>query len=224
MLKKDIHGMRFGSLVVLGKDETYHHPKHQKWVCRCDCGNTKSIFSHSLTSGRTKSCGCKMYEGKKGINKTHGMSETRIYKEWCLMKRRCKPDSPDAKNYFDRQITVCDDWNDNFLNFYEWSIRNKYTDDLTLDRIDNNKGYSPDNCRWISISEQQSNKQTTIRIFYEGKYHCLRTLCKEIGFPYKTAHKRYSRMKSKGNQIDIQKLFAPIQENKISVKYRHQQN
>lgn len=210
MSKRNIVGLRFGILTVLGEDKTFKHQKHQKWICRCDCGNVKSIYSHSLTQGRTKSCGCQMNKGKKGINKTHGMTNTRIYREWSSMRKRCKPNSPNSKHYFSRGITVCKEWEKDFMSFYKWSMDNGYSDELSIDRIDNDKGYSPENCRWITIEDQQSNKSNTIHVMYDGEEYCLRTLCTKIGFPYKTAHKRYRSMKLKGLEIDSEKLFAPL--------------
>lgn len=157
---------------------------------------------------------------KKGINKTHGLSKTHIYLEWLYMRNRCKPNTKNSKTYFERGITVCKEWQSDFLSFYKWAINNGYDDSLSLDRIDNDKGYYPENCRWITIEEQQSNKSNTVKVLYKGKWYCLRTLCTLINFPYKTAHKRYTRMKRKGLPIDTDKLFSPIQTNKISFRYR----
>jgi hypothetical protein len=219
----DITGQKFGKLTVLGRDYSYQSPKHTKWFCKCECGNIKSIFRNSLISGRTQSCGCQMYKGKNGINKTHGMSNTRIYHEWASMKKRCLPNTHDSKQYHDRGISVCDEWKKDFVSFYNWSMENGYNDSLTIDRIDNNKGYSPQNCRWVSIEKQQSNKTNTIYVIYNNQKYCLRSLCIEIGFPYKTAHRRYTKLKNKGLPITSEKLFAPIQKNKIAFKYRKQE-
>lgn len=159
---------------------------------------------------------------KKGINKTHGMSKTRIYHEWTSMRRRCKQNSPDAYLYYDRGISVCDEWQNDFMPFYQWSMENGYSDNLTIDRINNDLGYYPENCRWITIEKQQSNKRNNVKVQYNGKEYCLRQLCKEVDFPYKTAHRRYQRMKNKNQSINIEKLFAPIQTDKISFRYRKQ--
>lgn len=217
---KDISGQHFGNLTVIKRDTSYISNKHTKWICQCNCGNTKSIFRNALINGSTKSCGCQQFKGKPGINQTHGMSKTRIYHEWLSMRRRCAKNSPDAYLYFNRGITVCNEWQNNFMLFYQWSMENGYNDDLSIDRIDNNRGYCPDNCRWISMSDQQSNKRNNVKVQYNGKEYCLRQLCKKINFPYKTAHRRYQRMKAKNQSINIEKLFAPIQTEKIPFRYR----
>lgn len=216
----DITGKKFGKLTVLGRDYSYKSPKHTKWICKCECGNTKSIFRDALMQGRTKSCGCSMYANRKGQNKTHGMSKTRIYQEWFSMKLRCTPNSPDSKNYYDRGIRVCEEWQNDFMAFYNWAISHGYAETLTIDRIDNDKGYSPNNCRWITIAAQQANKTTTIWIEYDGVMYCLRTLCTILGFPYKTAHRRYSKLVKKGLPVSSDKIFAPINKSKIPFKYR----
>ena len=216
MQDTNIIGRRFGILTVINRDYNYVNPKHTKWICLCDCGNIKSIFRNSLIGGRTQSCGCMQNKGKKGINQTHGLSKTRIYHEWASMRRRCKQNSTDAKSYFYRGISVCEEWENNFMAFYEWSIHNGYSDSLTIDRINNDMGYSPENCQWITNEKQQSNKSNTVKVRYNGKDYCLRSLCRELNFPYKTAHKRYQKMKAKNN-FSIEKLFAPINNKKSAV-------
>lgn len=101
-------------------------------------------------------------------------------------------------------------------------MNNGYTDELTIDRIDNDKGYSPDNCRWITIEEQQANKRNTIFIDYNGEKRCLRTVCTELGLPYKVIHRRYKRMKSKCEGIDQERLFRPIEAKYKPYRYREE--
>lgn len=216
----DITDKKYGLLTVISRDFDFKDQKHTKWICKCECGNIKSIYKDALISGKTKSCGCQMYKGKKGINSTHGMSNTRIYHEWISMRKRCKPNTRDSKNYFDRGISVCDEWKSDFMAFYKWAIENGYNDSLTIDRIDNNKGYFPNNCRWMPIEMQQSNKTNNVYFDYNGKKYCLRGLCEDKGFPYKTAHRRMQRMKARGEEIDIEKLLEPIHEEKIAFRYR----
>lgn len=206
----DLTGNRYGMLVVLKRD-TSAKSKVTKWICKCDCGTIKSIFGCSLKSGRSKSCGCQMNKGVKGQNQTHGLTHTRIHKEWCSMRRRCRPNSPDRKIYYDRGITVCPEWENDFIPFYEWAMANGYNDTLTIDRIDVNGNYCPENCRWITNEMQQTNKTNTIRVVYEGQEYCLRTLCLKIGFPYKLAHKRYKKLKERNLPISTDVLFAPKQ-------------
>ena len=217
---RNIVGARFGWLTVVSRDETYKDGKHTKWLCVCDCGNTTSVTRDALLAGRTQSCGCQQYKGKKGTNKTHGMSQTRIYREWASMKQRCSPTSQDRNDYYCRGITVCEEWKSSFLSFFQWATANGYDDSLTIDRIDNNRGYSPDNCRWITIEQQQRNKTTTVYVEYNGENRGLKELCSEISFPYKTAHRRLRKMLNRGEKVDARRLFAPINKNKIAITHR----
>lgn len=216
--KYDITGKNFGYLTVLDRDEASVGERNSRWICRCKCGKITVVPRCALVTGHTSSCGCKMHESH---NKIHGYSKTRIYSIWVKMNARCKnPSEKDAKSYKNRGITVCEEWQSDFMAFYEWAMKNGYSDSLTIDRIDNDKGYSPDNCRWITIEEQQSNKRNNVYISYNGKKYCLRRLCENIGFPYKTAHRRYMRLKKRGEVITSEKLLAPIDEKKIAKKYR----
>lgn len=218
---KDMTGQRFGMLTVVRKDDSFHDGKHTKWICVCDCGKTISATRDGLIRGSYKSCGCQMYKGRKGINSTHGMTGTRIHGIWASMNERCRNLHKRNRTYINRGITVCDEWKHDFMAFYKWAMENGYSDTLSIDRIDNEKGYSPDNCRWIPIAEQQANKSNTVFIMYNGDKRCLRTVCTEIGFPYKVAHRRYQRLKNTGKPITQEKLFEPIHEKKIAKIYRH---
>lgn len=209
----DLTGKHFGMLVVLERDQS-SKTASPKWICKCQCGNIKSISSQALRTGRTKSCGCQANKGKKGINKTHGMSKTRIYHEWSSMRRRCKPNSNDSKTYYDRGITVCNEWQTDFMSFYKWAMASGYNDSLSIDRIDNDLGYSPDNCRWIDIRLQQEHKSNTVKISYNGQEYCLRRLCLELNFPYKVAHARYMRLKRENKPISTDFIFAPREKHK----------
>ena len=163
---KDLTGQTFGYLTVI---ERVYDPSYTRahWRCKCKCGNETIVPTYRLNSGDTTSCGCKRYESR---NQTHGLRHTRIYSIWCGMKARCHRKTDKLyKRYGAKGITVCDDWKDNFLAFYNWSMDNGYTDELTIDRIDNSKGYSPDNCRWITHAEQQRNKSNVPIIEYCGK-------------------------------------------------------
>ena len=218
----DISGKTFGYWTVLKKDEPHPGCRNSYWLCKCTCGEIRSVNRSTLVNGRSQSCGCKPSEKKKGINATHGMSKTRLYHEWVSMRRRCKSENTkDAKTYHDRGIMVCSDWEHSFEAFRDWAVNNGYTDSMTIDRIDNSKGYSPDNCRWVTIEEQQSNKTNNVFIDYNGEKWCLRTLCVKLDFPYKLAHRRYSRAVKAGKTIDAEQLLAPVHAEKIAKKYRH---
>ena len=128
-----------------------------------------------------------------GLSSTvHGDSRTRLYKIYKSMKNRCYGtwDEKHIKNYKDRGITICDEWLDNWLLFKEWAMKNGYRDDLTIDRIDNNKGYSPDNCRWIPFEKQASNKRTNLYITIGSETHTMAEWCRINNVSREAAYKR----------------------------------
>lgn len=220
MPKSNLIGMHFGEWTVIEKGVTKEGSHNPIWVCRCSCGTEKNVIQSTLLNGSSKSCGCKAHIGKKGVNQTHGMSKTRLYKEWLSMRSRCRRPIRKSRTY--KNTSVCDAWENDFVSFMNWAYKNGYADNLTIDRIDNSKGYSPDNCRWITIEEQQGNKTNTVFIEYEGKKYCLRSLCAKLNFPYKLAHQRYSLAKKKGITLSNEKLFAP---SRVEIyKLKHEQN
>lgn len=144
-IRKDIIGKRFGRLVV--QNEYIKIPNGTKWLCECDCGNKVYVYRGKLTTGHTKSCGC--------ITRTlSGLSDHKLYSVWANMKDRCYNKNNHAyHNYGGKGISLCDEWKDNFMNFYEWSMLNRYEEGLTIERVDSNKNYCPSNCEWITKSE-----------------------------------------------------------------------
>lgn len=146
--KKDLKGQRFGKLTILEFVPTEDDQSH--WMCRCDCGNITIAKQGHLHSGNTRSCGC----SKLKKVQTHKLSRTRLYRTWSNMKQRCyNPNSCSFDRYGKKGIVVCDEWLNDFKAFYDWSIENGYDDNLTIDRIDSSGNYCPENCQWITNSE-----------------------------------------------------------------------
>jgi hypothetical protein len=151
--KLDHTGLTYGRLYVEKEVESTNN--NPNWLCRCTCGNTIIVNSSNLKSGNTKSCGCLH---KEKITK-HGDVYSRLYRIYRSMKSRCNsPNSTPYKNYGGKGITYCKEWED-YSTFKKWALENKYDESLTLDRIDNNQGYYPENCRWVNMTIQARNKK-----------------------------------------------------------------
>lgn len=207
----DRTGQKFGRLTLIERVENNKFNQVQ-WKCRCDCGKEVIVKAYSLTTGQTKSCGClKKEQNYINIAKVkHNMSNTRLYNIWRDMKSRClNPNNKRHKFYFDKSITVCDEWKNDFINFYNWAMANGYKDDLTIDRIDNDGNYEPNNCRWATVTEQNNNQSNNIRIKYEGFEYSLKDLSVKYNIKVSTLN---SRLK---NGWDIEKaLNTPVQKKK----------
>jgi hypothetical protein len=163
---KDLSGQKIGEWEVL-KPAKPHTNGSARWECRCTlCGELYLVYDYQLrTGGSTKCARCNLFER----NFKHGQTNTRLYSIWSSMKGRTKyKQHPFYKNYGGRGISVCDEWANDFNSFMEWAIKAGYSDDLTIYRIDNNKDYCPENCRWISRSDQSYNKRTKNKSGYKG--------------------------------------------------------
>jgi hypothetical protein len=151
----DLTGKRFGRWNVLNRAQ--NRGRALMWNCKCDCGTIKEVHGTSLKSGASKSCGCLLKEGKP---RTHGLTKHPLYKVWQRMKGCTEsPTHQDYKYYGALGVTVCEIWRKDFYEFYKWSINNGYKRGLTIDRINCEGDYEPNNCRWITIQEQQRNKR-----------------------------------------------------------------
>ena len=169
----DLSGKRFGRLVVVKFD---HMDKHYSshWLCKCDCGNEVVVSRGNLIKGRARSCGCYKQDLQKELKTTHGEHQTRLHNIWGNMKQRCGNEkNTNYRSYGDRCINVCDEWFDSYESFRDWALSNEYSDELTLDRIDNDKNYCPENCRWADHYTQMNNKRNTRRITYNGETHSI---------------------------------------------------
>lgn len=189
----DLTGQRFGRLVVVSRGSNSSDGK-ARWNCRCDCGNmATNVLSSSLRQGRTRSCGCYRKEvvAELGHNiSIHGEAKkSRLWEIWVSMKRRCKREP----NYIKKNICVCDEWANSYINFRTWAMENGYQDDLTLDRIDPTREYSPQNCRWATWKTQENNRTNNRRLTLRGETKTLAEWADEIGVSSETLSGRIKR-------------------------------
>lgn len=197
--------MRFGRLQVITEVEPPATQKYaaRRWLCRCDCGNEKVFFMGSLTSGMTTSCGCLRNERareniKKAIlaapyapNTKHGLCHTPEWRIWSMMRARCSPNAVDFHLYAGRGIYVCERWN-SFANFLD-DMKTRPSPKHSIDRIDNNGPYSPENCRWATSAEQARNKRTNVFYTHDAITLCLTDWSKLTGIKRETLKERLRR-------------------------------
>lgn len=178
----DLTGQRFGRLTVIERVENNRRGQ-ARWLCRCDCKKEIVVTSSNLRCGHTNSCGC----FKLDSSVTHKGSKTRLYRVWVGMRERCNnPNSSRFSDYGGRGITVCAEWQHDFSAFRDWAIANGYDETAphgtcTIDRIDNDKGYFPENCRWVTSKEQNANQRPST-------HSNIAVLCVETGIVYATIH------------------------------------
>jgi hypothetical protein len=149
-------GQKFNKLTVVGYAGLGKHNKHY-WICSCECGGSVKLNTSRITGGYTKSCGCLRKESMK-INRAdperHGLHKHKLYQIYYSMLYRCSNQKVQRWKYYGgKGVSVCDDWRDSFMSFYDWAMSNGYKDGLSIDRIDSNLNYDPANCRWITVSE-----------------------------------------------------------------------
>lgn len=194
---RDLTGLKFNKLSVL--KIAYKNVYTVYWLCKCDCGNTTIVNSHNLVSGNTKSCGCYMKERIKKTNTIHGFTKSRLYSVYLGMKQRCyNKKSPAYKSYGGRGVKICDEWLSKatgFVAFKNWALKNGYTENLSIDRIDVNGNYEPSNCRWTNELVQANNKRTNRFIIYKGERKTMAEWSRIFGISYSAIQYRLSKHK-----------------------------
>lgn len=199
----DLTGRVFGRLTVIERE--YSSNGRIKWICKCECGIYTSVVASSLQEGNTRSCGCLSREVAAERCETHGLSHTRRYRILRGMVQRCyNPKGSSYENYGGRGITVCDEWREDFIVFYEWAEDNGYSPALSIDRIDVNGNYEPSNCRWASPKEQNRNTRRNVFIEALGEIKTLGEWEEITGVRGGTIRKRYKDGKRE------EELFKPI--------------
>lgn len=194
---KNLIGERFGKWTIIGVE----YEGGKKYKCKCDCGTVKIISPSNITSNKTKSCGCS--KTKEYNPKTH----LKLHRVWAGMKSRCLTNTHRFyKDYGERGITICEEWND-FKPFVEWAIENGYEEGLTIDRINVDYGYSPENCRWTDWTTQANNKRNNIKVEIRGEFMTIPQIARKYNLNISTVKSRYRNGK-RGDE-----LISPV--NKI---------
>lgn len=206
----DMIGQRFGKLVVVSRAE--NDKKGQaRWLCQCDCGGSTITTRYNLITGQTKSCGCILRSPRTTE------LDRRLSGVHSNMKARCSnPNNPHYKYYGGRGITVCEEWQ-HVDKFREWAYNNGYKPGLTIDRIDVNGNYEPNNCRWVTMQEQQFNKTDSHLITYKGETKCLAEWENQLGIDHRTILARLNN----GWTVE-QALFTPINNHLTKISYNNQ--
>ena len=150
----DLTNRRFGRLKAIERTIG------GRWICKCDCGESVIVEASNLTTGHTRSCGCYKDERRIESHTTHGGSHDRLHRIWSHIKTRCfNTNSKPYRWYGGSGITMCDEWRNDYSAFREWALSHGYDSDLTIDRIDNDGNYEPNNCQWITASENSKKSQ-----------------------------------------------------------------
>jgi hypothetical protein len=213
----DLSGERYGRLTVLPVMERRFNQKGTRtypyWLCKCDCGKEKFIAAHCLRSGKTVSCGCYQAERVREVRREsrtfaeapQSCGYNKLYRTYRNMHHRCAED----KRYLDKGITVCDEWS-SYETFHKWAMANGYKEGLTIDRINNDGNYSPDNCRWVNQEVQANNTSKNRPITYKGSTRNLLQWSRETGILPNTIWRRLKN----GWSVEDALTIAPSAHNK----------
>lgn len=195
--RKNLIGQRFGRLVVEKIDHEDYDKRgyflQYRYLCRCDCGGTRIIPAESLKSGRANSCGCLHTEELLRRNYRHGMSKSALFIRYYHIKNRCyNPNSEFYHCYGGRGIKMCPEWlgENGLINFAEWALKNGFKENLTIDRINNDGDYAPDNCRWTTNKIQSNNRNNNVHITFNGETHTISEWSDIVGIRAKTLYNR----------------------------------
>lgn len=213
---KNIKGKKFGRLSVIKENGLNKYDK-MTWLCKCDCGNKKIVLGTELINGNVRSCGCLLSETRiknniargnlNGASSSDNPSIRRLASIYSGMKNRClNTNEADYKHYGGRGIEICENWLDEkygFDNFYNWAIENGYSNELTIDRIDVDGNYEPNNCRWATRKEQGINKRDSIYLTFEGETKHISEWAEMYGVSTGTLRGRYYKNK------DVDYIFYP---------------
>lgn len=182
----------FGRWKVIGLDDIRSKKSkdgRKYYFCECQCENKtiKSVNEYSLVSRKSTSCGCYNRERVSETVSKHNSSNSNLYDVWINIKQRClNKNNPNYKNYGGRGITICNEWVNDFVKFQQWSIENGYKKGLNIDRINNDKGYSPENCRFITYTENQNNKRTNTYIEFNNEINTIANWAKKLNMNPRT--------------------------------------
>lgn len=202
----DLQGLTFGRLTVVRRVE--NKGTSAAWECECTCGRKCVVIGANLRRGLQQSCGCLRSEKLSEAASTHKSSKTRLFTIWMSMIHRCEnPTNTAYRNYGKRGIRVCPEWHE-FVTFQEWAIQNGYNENLSIDRINNEQGYNPSNCRWVTMKEQQNNRTNNRIIEINGIKKTMAQWADETGISTRTIWYRLSVGKT-GEEI-----IAPVRRRK----------
>lgn len=206
-IKDNLVGKKFGNLTVvklIPNNCERNCVRTNIWLCKCYCGKELEVKGSDLTQRRITSCGCDKEEKREHLSLIK--QEKKLYQVYRSMRDRCNnPNHNDYKRYGGRGIKVCEEWNNRygFIAFYEWAIKNGYKDNLSLDRINNDGNYEPDNCRWATKKEQSQNTSTNVYAEYKGQQKVLQEWARVLNLNRNSIYYHYK----KGRTIEEIVLF-----------------